>query len=242
MGLASGNRPGTKLTIQACSLDSNGSPKANGPKFEAMINPESYKREHSIEYDKDRAQGKLAPELKFSNYNEEKISFDFVIDGTGVTDAIHMTDRPREVKKQVKDLKDIAYTYDGSMHQPRPVKLNWGPMSFLGRLTTMSVNYTLFKPDGSPLRAKISLAFSEYISRDEESKRAGRSSPDLSHTRVVKAGDTLPLLCHEIYRDSSLYPYIARANNLTDFRNMVPGTRLSFPPIQALDIPQRRDS
>lgn len=230
------------MTIQACSLDSNGSPTADGSKFETMINPESYKKEHAINYNKDKVLGKLAPELKFNNYNEEKISFDFVIDGTGVSDAINMVSSPRAVKEQIKDLKDIAYTYDGSMHQPKPVKLSWGPMSFFGRLTSMGVNYTLFKPDGSPLRAKVNLAFSEYVNRVEESKRASRSSPDLSHTRVVKAGDTLPLLCHEIYRDSSLYPYIARANNLTDFRNMAPGTRLSFPPIQALDIPQRRDS
>ena len=242
MGLAPGKSPGTKLVIQACSLDSKGSPKADGSKFETMINPESYKREHGINYNKDKVLGKLAPELKFSNYNEEKIIFDFVIDGTGVSDSINKVNSPSEVKTQIKDLKDIAYTYDGSMHQPKPVKLNWGPMSFFGRLTSMSVNYTLFKPDGTPLRAKVNLAFSEYISQEEESKRAGRSSPDLSHIRVVKAGDTLPLLCHEIYRDSSLYPYIARKNNLTDFRNMAPGTRLSFPPIQALDIPQRRDS
>ena len=242
MRSASVKSPGTKLTIQACSLGKKGSPKAGGPKFKTMINPESYKREYSIEYNKDKALGKLAPELKFSNYNEEKISFDFVIDGTGVTDRIHMSGRLREVKTQIKDLKDIVYTYKGSMHQPRPVKLTWGPMFFFGRLTSMSVNYTLFKPDGSPLRAKISLAFSEYVSRQEESKRAGRSSPDLSHTRVAKAGDTLPLLCHEIYKDSTLYLYIARENHLTDFRNIPSGTRLSFPPIQALDIPQRRDS
>lgn len=241
MALASGKSSGTKLTIQACSLDSNGSPTADGSKFETVINPESYKREYGINYNRDTAEGKLAPELKFSNHNEEKISFDFVIDGTGVADAVNMIRSPREVKEQIKDLKDIAYTYDGSMHQPKPVKLSWGPMSFFGRLTSMSVNYTLFKPDGTPLRAKVSLAFSEYVSPEEESKKAGRSSPDLSHTRVVNAGDTLPLLCHEIYRDSSLYPYIARENNLTDFRNIPSGTRLSFPPIQALDIPQRRD-
>jgi hypothetical protein len=237
MPSAPGKRSGTKLTIQACSLDSNGSPTADGAKFEAVINPESYKREHGINYNKDTAEGKLAPELKFSHYNEEKISFDFVIDGTGVADAVNMIRSPKEVKAQIKALKDIAYTYDGSMHQPKPVKLSWGPMSFWGRLTSMSVNYTLFKSDGSPLRAKVSLSFSEYVSPVEESKRAARSSPDLSHTRVVKAGDTLPLLCHEIYRDSSLYTYIARENNLTDFRNIPSGTRLSFPPIQALDIP-----
>ncbi len=225
-----------KLTIQACSLDTDGTAKADGDTFEAMINPESYKRDHVINYNQDKALGKLAPELKFSNYNGEKVSFDFIIDGTGAVNS------QGDVDKDVKALKDVAYTYDGSIHQPKPVKLQWGTFVFYGRLTSLTVNYTLFKPDGTPLRAKISLAVLEYVGRKEESNLASRSSPDLSHTRVIKDGDTLPLLCHEIYRDSSLYLYIARENNLSDFRNPPPGTRLHFPPVQALDIPERSES
>jgi LysM repeat protein len=69
------------------------------------------------------------------------------------------------------------------------------------------------------------------MSPQEEALRANRSSPDLSHKVMVKAGDTLPLLCYRIYRDSSWYRDVARINNLDDFRDLKPGTRLVFPPL-----------
>jgi len=40
------------------------------------------------------------------------------------------------------------------------------------------------------------------------------------------------LMCYRIYRDASYYPEVARHNGLTDFRNLVPGTRVSFPPLR----------
>jgi nucleoid-associated protein YgaU len=69
------------------------------------------------------------------------------------------------------------------------------------------------------------------MSKEEESLKANRSSPDLSHTVEVQAGDTLPLLCHRIYKDAAYYPEVARANNIVDFRTLKPGLRLHFPPL-----------
>jgi len=221
-----------KLNIQPCLCLKSGILIPIPPVFKTMVNPESYKRDFGINYNKDKSQGKLSPEVKFSSYNEEKISFDFILDGTGVVKG--ETDVPGHLKK----LKAIVYKYTGDRHEPNLVRLAWGDLVFYGRLTSMGVNYTLFKPDGIPLRAKVSLAFSKYVNPKEESKKAGRSSPDLSHTRLVKDGDTLPLLCHEIYEDTSLYLYVARHNKLNDFRHLPPGTRLHFPPIDALNIPE----
>jgi nucleoid-associated protein YgaU len=78
----------------------------------------------------------------------------------------------------------------------------------------MVVENTLFKPSGEPLRAKLQMTFKSFITNEEEAKKANRSSPDLSHVVEVKAGDTLPLLCHRIYKDSSYYLEIARIKNI----------------------------
>jgi nucleoid-associated protein YgaU len=66
----------------------------------------------------------------------------------------------------------------------------------------------------------------------EEALRAQRSSPDMTHTVRVKAGDTLPLLCQRIYRDASKYLEIARLNDLDGFRALAPGSELQFPPMR----------
>ncbi len=82
-----------------------------------------------------------------------------------------------------------------------------------------------------PLRAKISLTFVEYISPAEIVKEEGKKSPDLTHLVQVRAGDTLPLLCDRIYRDSRYYMDVARINGLSSFRHLTPGMTLRFPPL-----------
>ena len=57
-------------------------------------------------------------------------------------------------------------------------------------------------------------------------------SPDLTHIRTVQSGDTLPLLAKAMYGSSRYYLVVAEANGLDDFRNLKPGTKLFFPPLE----------
>ena len=81
-------------------------------------------------------------------------------------------------------------------------------------------------------------AASERLSRHPAWKRAktifreaGKSSPDVTHVRVVKSGDTLPLLCKEVYGSAAHYLRVAHDNGLDDFRNLTPGRTLTFAPL-----------
>ncbi len=176
----------------------------------------------------------IASQTRANATNAEKVSFELVFDGTGVVKQTSRSKKTTSVKDQVRDLNDIIYKYKGDKHEPNHVRLLWGSMIFFGRLTSLTISYTLFKPDGTPLRAKISLSFSGFMSKEEEALRAQRSSPDLTHTFIIRDGDTLPLLCYKVYSDSSLYLQIARKNNLSDFRNLRPGAKIHFPPLQEL--------
>jgi len=217
--------------LSPCTVDDSGNVTVDdGASFEVMLNPSSYSHSYSIGYSKKEAMGQLGSDTKFSGVKPEKVSFDIVIDGTGVVEVPDAASS--DVKDQVKNLTDIVYKYDGSNHEPNHVRVLWGSLIFFGRLDTMSVEYTLFKPGGEPLRAKIKLGFSGFMSKEEEALRANRSSPDMSHVIEFKAGDTLPLLCYRIYKDSSYYPEVARANNITNFRDIKPGSKLHFPPLR----------
>ncbi|MGI0116754.1 CIS tube protein [Zooshikella sp. RANM57] len=227
-----------KLKIIACNLN-NGELSKSETSFEVMINPDSINHEYKINYTSNdshkRVQGAIAPEVKFAGYEAEELSFDLVLDGTGVVtkglSAILTSGLTSKVTKQLMALKKILYEYNGKEHTPNIVEVNWGDIAFIGRLSKLSVNYTLFKPNGAPLRAKVGLAFSGYISNDEAEKLANKSSPDLTHMVVVKAGDTLPLLCHQIYKNCNYYPQVARFNQLKSCTRLQPGTSLYFPPI-----------
>lgn len=56
-------------------------------------------------------------------------------------------------------------------------------------------------------------------------------SPPMTHIVTVRAGDTLPALCHRIYGDSGYYVKVAAFNNLNPLRKLKPGTQLLFPPL-----------
>jgi len=97
-------------------------------------------------------------------------------------------------------------------------------------LKSASIAYKLFRPDGVPLRAVISASFSDNSDDQTRVALAQDESADLTHRRIVKAGDTLPLLCHQIYGDPELYLQVARDNGLAQFRELAPGTALLFRP------------
>ena len=48
----------------------------------------------------------------------------------------------------------------------------------------------------------------------------------------VKQGDNLPLMCENIYGDPNYYLQVAEANNIIDFRNLIPGQKILFPRLE----------
>jgi nucleoid-associated protein YgaU len=97
-------------------------------------------------------------------------------------------------------------------------------------LKSVDINYTTFDADGSPLHAELAAQFLEDLAPKKKSALDNLLSPDLTHRRLVKAGDTLPLLCRDIYGTPEHYLRVAEANGLDDFRHLIPGQELLFPP------------
>ncbi|PTN11652.1 CIS tube protein [Nitrosomonas aestuarii] len=226
------NQKKALLTISPCTVSSNGkiSVDRSRKKFEALINPSGYEHTLSLRYSKNKVLGQPGTETKYDVSHPEKIVLkELVIDGTGVVKSSN--NQTVSVKNQIELLKNVVYTYVGSKHEAPIVQLTWGSFLFYGRVESLKLDYTLFKPNGVPLRAKVTLTFTEYQSSEEIAKEADNQSPDLTHQVEVKAGDTLPLLCYRIYQDCAFYPEVARVNNLMHFRDLKPGMQLLFPPL-----------
>jgi len=191
------------------------------------INPASYTHNHQVRYNNSTAQGVPGTTLKFKGIPPETISLEIYFDGTGVigSDVV-------DVKAQLDAFKEVCFLYNGSIHEPNYLIISWGSMVFKCKLTSLDISYTLFKPDGTPLRAKASVKFEESISSSLIAAEAGALSPDLTHHILVKQGDSLPLICKKAYGDPSYYIEVAKHNKIVNFRNLVPGTELYLPPIK----------
>jgi hypothetical protein len=197
-------------------------------RFEALINPETYTLEYKVKTADGQAQGTSGAQIKYEYTLPEELTFDFLFDNTGLIDGAA---KPDGVFDDVDAFRKLLTEYQGESHEPYHLKLVWGNLVFKGRAIEVGITYKLFNPDGQPIRAVVRVKFKGSI---EEKKRASvedRRSADLSRQRMVMPGDTLPLLCFQVYGDPQHYLFVATANRLDDFRTLTVGDRILFPPL-----------
>lgn len=117
------------------------------------------------------------------------------------------------------------------LHRSPHCKLRWGEFKvFEGVLTSLNHTYTMFMPDGMPVRATATCSFLEYVS---ESFAMELHSADVHKTRVVRRNDTLQSLAAEEYNDPGLWRHIAKANNIINPRTqLIPGVVVIIPSLQ----------
>jgi len=201
--------------------------------FEAMFNPESFKRKYAIQYGKYQGINMSGRPLTYAKSVPSDLSLTLILDGTGVNQmGIAQLLPQKSVSKRIEQFLDVAYYLNGDIHQPNYLVVKWADLSMPCRLGSVDIHYTHFDRDGKPLRASLDILLTSDESSDLLKKKERKSSPDLSHSRIVKAGDTLPLLTKEIYGSSEHYLWVAQANGLDEFRRLTPGQRLVFPPLE----------
>jgi len=211
------------LTISAFKDDSFSSPVSA---YAFMLNPENFKDSYSISYSKKDPIGGVEGAYKFDKVSPREVSFDTVIDATGIVSKIR-----RSLNAEILLLKKTVYKYSGTTHSPPFLMLVWGTaLIFKCRLKSMNIEYNYFNSFGLPLRAKVSMAFVHY--KGGANAKDSDTSPDMTHEVVVKPGDTLPTLCQDVYGDEFRYIQVAEYNRIKDFRNLKPGSRLVFPPVK----------
>jgi hypothetical protein len=208
-------------------LDGDFMNKVSGDPYTLMINPNSIKWNRKIQYNEQQPLDASKASQKYKSTLSDELSFEITIDCTGIVDPKRI-----DMAEEIRTLEDIVYTYNGDIHRPNYVKIQWGSdLSFNSVLKTFNTSYTLFRPDGSPLRAKISLSFAEYVSPKKKSEEEKKTSPDITHLVEVVEGDTLPQLCYKVWNTPFHYVKVAQYNNLNKFRQLKGGRNLIFPPI-----------
>jgi len=204
--------------------------------MDVMFNPTSFQENHENSYQSSKRQAinSSGRPAAYSYTPPADVSFNFVLDGTGVAfiGAAQLL-KAKSVKKEIATFKKLFVKMNGDIHEPNYLKVTWGDFVFSCRLVSLDITYKLFDKAGNPLRAELAVKFV----KDEPAKtillEAGKNSPDLTHVRTVESGDTLPLLCKEIYGSSEYYLRVARENDLDDFRNLTPGQKLIFSPLES---------
>ncbi|HWK04707.1 MAG TPA: hypothetical protein VNS58_13800 [Puia sp.] len=196
-----------------------------GPPFYALINPETYSYKYKIEFCETQAPGTSGVALKFNKMPPQEFNFDFLFDGTGVISSNIVP-----VADQLDSFRQKILQYQSEIHRPYYLKIHWGTLLFKGVLTAMDIEFKLFQPDGSPLRAVAKCSFKGTVEENLRVAQENPMSPDITHERIVNAGDKLPVMTKKIYNDKKYYIDVATYNQLDGFRNIETGTKIFFPP------------
>lgn len=226
-----------KLTISA--YEDVNFENATGDTFTVMYNPNTFSQDYVTVWDNQAAEGGTADTQAYRRRTSDSVSFEFLFDGTGVSGvggtAIELNPDAGEVgyvQEQIDIFLELTQGLNSSTHQPNFLQLSWGTFIFNGVLERATVTYKLFHSSGAPLRATVNATFRQNVSRTEQAAEARRQSPDLTHFRLVKEGETLPLIAKKVYDDPLMYLEIARVNNINNFRKLKTGQKLVLPPIQ----------
>lgn len=184
------------------------------------FNPTEYQLQKGNAFQEIAIPGLETPPIQFIRGNSEKLSVEVLADTSDSLEDVRVkyVDRVRNLLK-----------IDPELHAPPIVAFTWDRQIFRGVLESLQVTFTLFSPEGVPLRAKLSLAFKEYRTVEEQAKERRKASPDFDKSYVVREGDTLAGLSATAYKDPSLWREIARRNDIRDPRRLVPGTVLTIP-------------
>ncbi|WP_143306499.1 CIS tube protein [Chitinophaga vietnamensis] len=198
-----------------------------GVPFLAMFNPDSVAIKEDIDWIPASAPGRAGTEHKYQRTKARTFSLEFTIDGTGVnTNGVKIP-----VFAQIALFRAATTVMNGLLHRPASLLVQYGLFICNCVMNSSTVTYTMFDLTGLAIRAKVSASFTEVTPSSLGSILGMLSSPDLTHRKIVKEGDLLPLLTYQVYNNQDYYLQVAKVNKLKNFRKLEAGATLVFPPI-----------
>ena len=221
-----------KLQIFAYS-DVQRKTEIDGSPFEAMFNPQTLTWSNTNLFAPAMGTGGGVQSATFVRAQPSDLLLNLLLDGTGVEEMglVNLFTDPKTVQQRIDDFMALACKPLSDTHEPAYLKVQWGKFTFECRLSSVTVNYTSFDRHGSALRADLELTLAADADIAKQQSAAALSSPDVSHARLVRGGDTLPLMTQRVYGSTQPVLRVARANGLDHIRGLAPGRTLIFPPL-----------
>lgn len=169
-----------------------------------------------------------SPVLQFVRGQNERLTLELLFDTTDTG----MVAGVRDVRELTGPIHQLVKVQPKTHAVPR-LRVSWGAgLAFSAVAESVQQRFTLFNPEGIPLRAVVSLALREYRTLAEQLAELNLQSTDHTRTHVVRRGETLAAIAAQEYDDPRAWRVIADRNPEVDPRRPTPGTRLELPPVE----------
>ena len=224
-----------KATFQRIGSDG----KFYGPIVSVRFNPTEYTLNKGAQIAEVAIPGLDSPILQFVRGQTETLSVDLFFDTT----EFGMDDNAQSVAKMTDEFYKLV-KIESATHAPPICFFSWGA-DFPGQrpynegsqqrhgfkclVESVRQRFTLFSPQGVPLRATLTVSLKEYKTLAEQIDEINKTSPDHSHTHVVQLGETLSQISYFLYDDPAQWRAIADQNAILDPLELKRGAVLEIP-------------
>ncbi|ELZ32518.1 peptidoglycan-binding lysin domain-containing protein [Halogeometricum pallidum JCM 14848] len=186
------------------------------------FNPAEYKLVTDVNYRQQNTAGRTTADPQFAGGKPETLSMTLLFD---------TYERRLDVREEYTNKLDALLTKSEERHAPPSCRFIWGTFGFVGHLMSADKTFTMFLPDGTPVRASVGISFTGLqLGRDEQKGGGAEETTDQTRTRTVVQGDTLWAISGEEYGDPTEWRRIANANGIEDPKKLRVGTVLVIPP------------
>lgn len=193
--------------------------------FKVCFNPSEYTLRKRTNYAEAAIPGLDSPIIQFNRGEARTLSIELLLDTYAYADGT-------DVRTAYLQKLQSFLLVDGELHAPPPCKVVWGSLEFVGLLEDLTKRYVLFQDDGTPVRARVTLCFKEYIPVAAQLSATPRASPDRLKVHTLKRGESLWQLAYEAYGDPRYWKVIAEKNNIDTPRRLTPGNVIVIPPLE----------
>jgi hypothetical protein len=192
-----------------------------------MFNPFEYTVSKSNSYEEKSRNNSDVPQIEFKKSGPQTLKLSLTFDtyeaGTDVSLDTNKLWKLMESKTRQESGND-------SKVPPPEVAFEWGVFRFVAVVTDMTQKFTMFKLDGTPVRAKVDVTFTQHIDvNDYPNQNPTSGGGPVQRIRRVIAGDRLDTIAYEVYRDANKWRLIAEHNHITNPLNLRTGQFLSIP-------------
>jgi LysM repeat protein len=196
-----------------------------GAELNAMFNPEEYTLNRDNNFAQQAIPGLSSPLLQFAHGNLRTLDMELLFD----------TYEQRSDVRVATDRLIRLMEIDPELHAPPVLVVAWASLQFRCVLTRASQKFILFREDGRPARARVTVSFAEFIDPEREAKQVKRQSADHTQSHTVLEGETLGLIAFKHYGDAATWRPIALVNGIDDPLVLAPGQPLDIPTLPYID-------
>src|SRR4051812_18338546 len=190
-----------------------------GDVIDCWFNPKEYTIAKANQWEVKPVTGVALPTAQYAGGQPRKLSLQLLFDSTD-SDSLDVSG---VTAKLFKMMESQAALGGGGKNSGRPpmVTFVWGStVTFKAVADNLSVQYLLFRADGTPVRAQAQLSLIQADKAKDKSTKGGHAKPQNPTTRAhpalgshtVRDGDSLASIAFAHYRDPTRWRAIAEAN------------------------------